>query len=105
MWVWVSRVMATLACPRRSWTNLGWTFLWNSSEAQVCRRSLKVIHTRVGFWVHLLLEAMAEGYYKPSYTSCAADAHGACCPTTTSRRGRPSTITTSAFGVSTGRGG
>src|SRR5215210_5234989 len=31
------------ACPRISWTNLGWMFLWNRSEAQVCRRSWKVI--------------------------------------------------------------
>ena len=31
--------MATLACPSNSRTILGWTFFWNRSEAQVCRRS------------------------------------------------------------------
>jgi hypothetical protein len=37
--------MATEACPRSSWTNFGcafWTF-WNRSDAQVWRRSWKVI--------------------------------------------------------------
>jgi hypothetical protein len=36
-------VIATLACPRCSWMNLGWTFFWNRSEAQVWRRSWKVM--------------------------------------------------------------
>ena len=41
--------MATEACPSSSWTNFGWMFLWNSSEAQVCRRSWKVMRGRSAF--------------------------------------------------------
>ena len=35
--------MATEACPNSSCTNFGWMFFWNRRDAQVCRRSWKVI--------------------------------------------------------------
>ncbi len=36
-------MIATEAWPKSSWTNFGCTFLWKRSEAQVCRRSWKVM--------------------------------------------------------------
>src|SRR5215210_8740812 len=33
--------MATVACPRSSWTSLGWVPCESSKVAQVCRRSWK----------------------------------------------------------------
>ena len=35
--------MVTEACPGNSCTDFGWIFLWKRSDAQVCRRSWKVI--------------------------------------------------------------
>src|SRR5215207_5258210 len=40
---YLSSVMATVECPRSSWTYLGWTPWASSNVAQVCRRSCRVM--------------------------------------------------------------